>query len=152
MTTGDAGVRPQHQRVTRQRPPGMSDETVAALGKLSEGLEIVEQARGMLYGFHRLCGSADLTLQDAADQLRKAGHPGLADQVEQVLVGRNVVDDRWSFEIVEAYDTQYWQVVREVEHDVRLRAGVTEPHLFDTEMKRRRKGNDACTTSCAWIG
>jgi hypothetical protein len=130
----------------------MSDETVAALGRLSEGLEIVEQARGMLYGFHRLCGSADATLQEAADQLRRAGHPRLADQVEQILVGRNIVDDKWSFEIVEAYDTQYWQVVREVEHDVRLQAGVTEPHLFETETKRRQKGGDVDTTPCAWIG
>lgn len=35
------------------------DATVAAAGKLSEALEIVEHARGLLYGFHRLCGSAE---------------------------------------------------------------------------------------------
>ena len=36
-----------------QRPPGVGDATVAALGKLSEALECVEDARGHLYAFHR---------------------------------------------------------------------------------------------------
>ena len=48
---------PEHQR-----PDGVSDETVSGLGKLSEALEAVEAARGHLYSFHRLCGTADLTL------------------------------------------------------------------------------------------
>ena len=58
--------------------------TVTAAGKLSEALEIVEHARGLLYGFHRLCGSADLTLQEAVRALRDAGHPELADWLDQV--------------------------------------------------------------------
>jgi hypothetical protein len=45
----------------RQHPPGAPDAAVAALGKLSEALEPVEHARGLLYEFHRLCGTADLT-------------------------------------------------------------------------------------------
>jgi len=48
--------------VAKPRPDGMTDEVVAALGKLSEALESVEHARGLLYGFRRLSGSADLTL------------------------------------------------------------------------------------------
>lgn len=48
----------------------MTDDTPAALGKLCEALEIVEHARGLLYGFHRLSDSADLTLQDAVGRLR----------------------------------------------------------------------------------
>lgn len=48
-----------------QRPAGVSDETVSALGKLSKALETLEQARGFLYGLHRLSGTADLTLQEA---------------------------------------------------------------------------------------
>jgi hypothetical protein len=76
------------------RPPGTTDATVAALGKLSEALETVEHARGLLYGFHRLSGSADLALQEAVEQLRAAGHDELAADIATVLIGRDVVDGR----------------------------------------------------------
>ena len=62
------------------RPAGTSDATVAALGKLSEALEVVEDARGQLYDFHRKCGMADLALGEAVDMLREAGHGELADR------------------------------------------------------------------------
>jgi hypothetical protein len=99
--------------VAKQRPDGMSDDVVAALGKLSEALEAVEHARGLLYGFHRLSGTADLTLQDAVEKFRAAGEPGLADEIEHSLVGRDVIDGRWTFQVVEAYDSQYWTVFRD---------------------------------------
>jgi hypothetical protein len=114
------------------------DATVAAAGKLSEALEIVEHARGLLYGFHRLCGTADLTLQDAVDALREAGHHQLADRLSQDLVGRNVIADMWSFELVEAYDAQYWQVFRSAEHDVRCHLG-TSAHQYEAQMKAREQ-------------
>ena len=45
--------------------PELDDTTVEALGKLSEALETLDQARGQLYGFHQHTGKADLLLQDA---------------------------------------------------------------------------------------
>jgi hypothetical protein len=106
---------------------------------LSEALEMVEHARGPLYGFHRLSGSADLTLQDAVGQRRGAGHAVLADDVERVLVGRDVVHDGWTFQIVEAYDSQSWQAFRDTERWVRERAGGAKPHLFEAELKQREQ-------------
>ncbi len=44
--TVDREQPPQHRR-----PDGVADETVEAVGKLSEALETVEQARGHLYAF-----------------------------------------------------------------------------------------------------
>jgi hypothetical protein len=124
----------------RQRPPGTDDATVAALGKLSEALEVAEQARGFLYGFHRLCGTADLTLQDAVDLLRKAGHGELADDVSETLVGRDVIAGRWSFQLVEDYDAGYWQVFRDAEQHARAACGVADAHVFEAEMKHREQG------------
>lgn len=46
----------EQQLVEHRRPDGTDDATVAAVGKLSEALEKVEEARGHLYAFHRLCG------------------------------------------------------------------------------------------------
>ena len=129
--------------VARQRPPGISDATVAALGKLSEALEVVEHARGLLYGFHRLCGTADLTLQEAVRMLRDAGHAALADDIEQTLVGRDIIPDRWSFQLVEAYDTGYWEVFRDVEEHARAELGVPVRHVFEAEMKQREQRDPA---------
>jgi hypothetical protein len=125
--------------VARQRPPGTSDATVAALGKLSEALEVVEHARGLLYGFHRLCGTADLTLQEAVGMLRDAGHAALAGDIEQTLVGRDTILGCWSFELVEAYDTGYWEVFRDVEEHARAELGVPVRHVFEAEMKEREQ-------------
>jgi hypothetical protein len=68
--------------VQHDRPSGMDDATVEALGKVSEALEVVEHARGLLYAFHRHCGLADLTLQEGVRQLRDAGHAEVADELE----------------------------------------------------------------------
>jgi hypothetical protein len=143
MSERDHSAKHPERTVLRHRPPGMSDETVAALGKLSEALEVVEHARGLLYGFHRLSGTADLTLQEAAEQFRKAGHEHLAERIDTVLVGRDVVDDKWTFQLVEAYDAQYWSVFRDVELEIRQQAGLGEPHLFEAEMKHREQCPDA---------
>jgi hypothetical protein len=90
--------------VEHERPAGMDDATVEALGKVSEALEIVEHARGLLYAFHRHGGMADLTLQEGVKQLRDEGHGEVADEIEQVLVGRDIIEDRWSFQVVEDHD------------------------------------------------
>ncbi|MBD3781989.1 MAG: hypothetical protein IE926_03380 [Micrococcales bacterium] len=121
------------------RPAGTSDATVAALGKLSEALEVVEEARGFLYAFHRRCGTADLTLGEAVDQLRDAGHPELADRIETDLVGRNVLAGRWSFQVVEEYDDGYYAAFREHERTAREELMEGRRHVFEAEMKEDRR-------------
>jgi hypothetical protein len=121
------------------RPAGVDDATIAALGKVSEALEVVEHARGLLYGFHRLSGTADLTLQEGVRMLREAGHTELADDIGRTMIGRDIVDGRWSFQLVEAYDSGYWQVFRAVEQHAREQLGVTDPHVFEAEMKQREQ-------------
>ncbi|MDQ2846541.1 MAG: hypothetical protein M3Y77_09375 [Actinomycetota bacterium] len=121
------------------RPDGVSDATVGALGKLSEALEMVEHARGLLYGFHRLSGSADLALREAVGLLRDAGHGELADDVDRTLVGRDTVDGMWTFQLVESYDAQYWTAFRQVEEHARMQLGVAVPHLYEAEMKHQEQ-------------
>ncbi len=121
------------------RPAGTDDATVAALGKLSEALEVVEEARGHLYAFHRRCGTADLTLGEAVDQLREAGHTELADRVETELVGRNILAGRWSFQVVEEYDDGYYTAFREHERAAREELMAGRRHVFEAEMKDDRR-------------
>ena len=130
----DAGPDSAHRR-----PDGVSDETVAALGKLSEALEVVEQARGYLYGFHRLTGKADLALGEAADLLRKAGHEDLATEIDRDIVGRNVIEGRWTFQIVEDYDANYYRAFVAAEDKAREELVGGKRHLFEAEMKEARR-------------
>jgi hypothetical protein len=122
-----------------QRPGGLDDATVEALGKLSEALEVVEHARGYLYGFHRLTGKADLDLGEAAELLRKAGHAELAGRIETELVGRNVIEGRWTFQIVEDYDDGYYAAFKELERLARDELAGGRRHLFEAEMKEARR-------------
>ncbi|WP_459329107.1 hypothetical protein [Arthrobacter sp. HLT1-20] len=124
-----------------RRGSGVSDATVLALGKLSEALEVVEHARGYLYGFHRLTGTADLALGEAVDLLRTAGHESLADSLGQRMVGRNVISGRWTFQIVEDYDDGYYAEFKEAEKQARLELVEGKRHLYEAEMKEDRRSH-----------
>jgi hypothetical protein len=123
------------------RPEGVDDATVAALGKLSEALEVVEHARGLLYGFHRLTGTADLALGEAVEKFRDAGHDEFADTLERDLVGRNVIEGRWTFQIVEDYDDSYYATFKDLERSARDRLANGKRHLFEAEMKEDRRSH-----------
>jgi hypothetical protein len=127
---------PEHQR-----PDGVSDATVEALGKISEALEAVEAARGFLYSFHRLSGTADLTLGDGVDGLRQAGHTDLADRIERELVGHNVIQGRWTFQIMEEYDDGYYATFKELERLARDELVGGRRHLYEAEMKEDRRSH-----------
>jgi hypothetical protein len=122
-----------------RRPAGVSDETVEAVGKVSEALEFVERARGHLYSFHQLMGHADLTLGEACDALRAAGHDAEAERLETELVGRNVLYGRWTFQVVEEFDDGYWTEFRDHDRRVRGELQTGERHVFEAEMKARRR-------------
>ncbi|AZZ49658.1 hypothetical protein [Rathayibacter rathayi] len=128
-----------HPDSAHLRPEGLDDATVAALGKLSEALETLEHARGLLYGFHRLTGAADLALGEAVDALRDAGHAGVAERIDDELVGRNVIEGRWSFQIVEDYDDSYYAAFRKQERAARDELAGGARHLFESEMKEDRR-------------
>lgn len=125
--------------VRHERPAGVSDETVAAAGKASEALEWIERARGALYEFHQLLGRADLLFGDAADLLDDAGHDALATHVRTEVVGRNVLDGRWTFQIVEEFDELYYEPVRAAERCVRDELLAGRRHVFESELKDERR-------------
>ncbi len=117
----------------------MDDQTIEALGKLSAALETTERARGHLYSFHQLTGTADFMLDEAIELLREAGHHEHADRVQRELVGRNVLPGRWTFQIVEEYDDMYYDVFREVERAARTDLGGGRRHQLEARLKRDRQ-------------
>ncbi|MGW3440739.1 hypothetical protein ACWDB3_26505 [Streptomyces bacillaris] len=134
MTDESRTPDPRHQR-----PEGVGDTTVEALGALSKALGTTERARGALYTFHQLTGSADLGLDDAVRLLREAGHGDQADRVEREILGRNVIPGHWTFQIVEEYNATYYDVFRTVEQEIRGQLAEGRDHVYEAEMKEARR-------------
>ncbi|WP_059014936.1 hypothetical protein [Mycobacterium sp. M26] len=129
----------ENENLLERRPDGVDDDTVEAVGSLSEALEYVERARGHLYSFHQLMGHADLLLGETCDKLRDAGQHEVAETLETDMVGRNVLHGRWTFQIVEEFDDDYWSRLREHERAVRDELMGGQRHVFEAEMKERRR-------------
>jgi len=132
----------------RRRPDGATDAAVEATGKVTEALEWVERLRGRLFDFHQMMGHADFLFGDAADSLEAAGCQELADMLRREIVGRNVLDGRWTFQIVEELDDCYYQPIRDAERRVRDALTGGKPHVFEAELKeqRRTSGHPAHTS------
>ncbi|WP_369256303.1 hypothetical protein [Geodermatophilus amargosae] len=119
--------------------PDLDDTTVEGLGRLSEALETMEQARGQLYGFHQHSGKADRLVQEAVALFREAGHARLADDLDRDLVGRNVIADRWTFQVVEDFDDNYWSVFRAFDERARAELSGGDRHVLEARMKQRER-------------
>jgi hypothetical protein len=117
----------------------VDDEVADAVGKLTEALETADRARGHLYAFHQLTGTSDFQLGDAAEALRRCGHDELARRLETELLGRNVIVDRWTFQIVEDYDDNYWSAFRALEAEVRRSLTDGVRHVHEARLKEQRR-------------
>jgi hypothetical protein len=118
-----------------QVPDGVDQATVDAVGKLTKALETNERARGHLYAFHQLIGEADRRVEETVAMLREAGHDEWAGRLERELFGRNVLEGRWTFQIVEEFDDGYWTVFRDLERAVRDDLTAGRRHLREAGMK-----------------
>jgi hypothetical protein len=130
---------PRSVDAEHQRPSGASDELVAAVGRLSEALEYIERVRGHLYTLHQLVGHADTMLDDVVEGLRAAGQDHLAKQVQDELIGANVLAGRWTFQVVEEFDDGYYATFRSVEKRIRDETMQGRRHVLEAEMKERRR-------------
>ncbi|MFN8051545.1 MAG: hypothetical protein U0Q22_08930 [Acidimicrobiales bacterium] len=115
------------------------DDVVEAIGKASEALECVERARGHLYEFHQLMGHADFLFGDAVDLLRKAGLAADAERFDTEIVGHNVLDGRWSFQIVDEFDALYWEHLRSRVRQLELDHLGGRKHVFEATLKEQRR-------------
>jgi hypothetical protein len=117
----------------------LDDLTVQALGKVSEALESVERARGRLYDFHQLTGRADLALDDAVALFEQAGQLAAAEHLRENLIGKDVLEGRWTFQIVEEYDDGYYRAFTQNERELREKYADGQRHRFEAAMKRDRQ-------------
>lgn len=128
---------------THARPDGATDAEVEGAGKMSEAFETIEKARGALYEFHQLVGRADRLFGEAADTIRAAGHPALADQICAELIGLNVLEGRWSFQVLEEFDDGYYATAKRLNQTVTDELMEGRPHVYEAEMKQRLRTHGA---------
>lgn len=130
---------PRQPDADHRRPPGVSDDVVAAVGRLDEAFDRIERARGSLYDFHQLIGGAHNFLAEACERLEAAGHPTLARELYDEIVGLDVVGDMWTFEVVEDFEDHYYAAVKRAVEEVRDRLVGGRRHLHEAEMKAERQ-------------
>jgi hypothetical protein len=114
-------------------------ETIDAVGKASEALEYVVRARGHLYAFHQLIGRADFLFEESAMRLTEAGHAAEAAPLWRNLVGRDVLEGRWTFEIVERFDDDYYDAA--YSEVARLEQALVggRRHAHEEELRKTRR-------------
>ncbi|MGI8310181.1 hypothetical protein [Saccharopolyspora hattusasensis] len=124
--------------------------SVDAASKVTEALETVERARGHLYEWHQLIGSANDKLNVAVRALRSTGHTELADAVERNLVGRNVLPGRWTFQAIEEFDEGYYEPFRNNEEHVRQIMLGGRRHVYEAAMKEAARSVDESGAPLPW--
>jgi hypothetical protein len=78
-------------------------------------------------------------LGEACAKLRDAGHNSVAERLQTEMVGRNVLHGRWTFQIVEEFDDNYWSSFRDHERRVREELQGGARHLLEARMKEGRR-------------
>jgi hypothetical protein len=117
----------------------IGDPISAAVGKASEALEYVERARGHLYSFHQLMGRADLEFGNASDLLADCGLAHDAATLSDTIVGRNVLDGRWTYQVVDEFDDLYYSVARTIVRQLERDHLDGQRHVHERNMKQRRR-------------
>src|SRR5918993_2194271 len=120
-------------------PDVTEDAVVGAIGKASEALEYVERARGHLYSFHQLMGRADIEFGNAAELLAECGLDLDAAALTETVVGRNVLDGRWTFQVVDEFDDLYYVVARDAVRRLECEHLDGQRHLHERHMKEQRR-------------
>jgi hypothetical protein len=118
---------------------GFDPAVVEAIGKASEALEYVERARGHLYSFHQLMGHADLVFGDAVDLLTKAGLDDDGERIADEIVGRNVLEGRWTFQVVDEFDDLYYSAVRDTVRRLEADHLSGRRHVYESNLKDQRR-------------
>ncbi len=121
------------------RDEPQSDAVIEAIGKASEALEYVERARGHLYSFHQLMGRADIEFGNASDMLAQCGLQGSASDLERSIVGRNVLEGRWTFQVVDEFDDLYYTVARDAVRNLERDHLEGRRHVYERTMKANRR-------------
>ena len=97
----------------------LTEEERRALHELQLGVENLYRGYGSLLDFHHAIGRGMDHLHDAEEILREAGHEKRADMLRDEALPTGVLEDRWTYEIVESFEREFLTEVSGFEQDVR---------------------------------
>ena len=112
-------------------PPNLTDDERAALHELQLGVEGVHRAYGHLLAFHHAIGRSMDHFAAAEPLLRASGHTAHADAIRDRHLPAGVIDDRWSYELVEAFESGFLTDVTGFEADVRSDLAGGQTHVAE---------------------
>jgi hypothetical protein len=128
---------------TRDAPDDLdlSEAERTAMHEVELATEWVHRAHGHLLAFHHAVGHGMDHLAAAEPALREAGYADLADAVRDDLLPRGVTDDdRWSYDLVEAFQAAFLADVTGFERRARRRVADGERHVVERAQEARWRG------------
>ena len=118
----------------------LSDAEVEALHEVELGIEWFHRAHGHLVQFHHATGHGMDHLADAEDLLREAGYDRLADRLRDDLLPRGVVEETWSYGVLEAFQDGPLDDGTAFEVEARDVLADGERHVAERQQEREWKG------------
>ncbi|UPV76219.1 hypothetical protein M0R89_08515 [Halorussus limi] len=100
------------------------------------GIEHVRRGYGRLLDCHHQVGRGMDRFDAAREKLREAGHDDLADELRDRHLPAGAVGDRWTYELVEAFERDFLSPIAEFEASARERLADGEKHVTERECQR----------------
>jgi len=118
----------------------VSEAEAAAIHEVELTLEWLQRARGLFVQFHHATGHALDHLDDAEAALRDCGYDDLADEIRDEHLPRSVIEDRWTYDLLEEYEETFLRPYESFER--RARDSVTDGvrHVHERRQEREWKG------------
>ncbi|ARS89426.1 hypothetical protein [Natrarchaeobaculum aegyptiacum] len=126
--------------MTRADDIDLTEEERQALHELQLGVEHLYRGYGSLLDFHHAIGRGMDHLYDAEEILRKAGHEERADLLRDEALPTGILENMWTYEIVESFKRDFLTEVSGFERDVREDLADGKEHI--TERRQQASWRD----------
>ena len=119
--------------------PALSETELSALHEAELGVEWLQRAHGTLIEVHHATGHAMDHLHDAEATLREAGHTDLADQLRDELLSSGAIEDRWTYDLLETFQSGILADMTAYERRVREELADGDRHITERRQEREWK-------------
>jgi len=119
--------------------PDLTETELDALHRAELGVEWLRRAHGRLVDFHHATGHAMDHMAAAEATLREAGHTELADRLRDEVLPNGVVEDRWTYDLLETFESGILEDVTGYERRMREELADGERHITERRQEREWK-------------
>ena len=124
-------------RIEERPNRDLSSEELAALHEIEVGTEWIHRAHGHLLAFHHCVGHGMDHFDVAEADLRTSNHTTLANELRDDILPRGILDDCWTYELVEAFDESMLPAVNEMAQRACEELADGERHVPERRQQRR---------------